>query len=216
MLLDLVEEPRISVLDLDRTRVASQGGDAGKRGGKAKATKKAKTAWGTPRPAGSKGYSMTVFVFPPNARIPLHDHPGMRVHTRVLQGTLRADTFDVLEHDGPGRRLLCRRAPPLELTAGDVASLDERRANLHALTAGPEGAAMLDVFSPDYDPANGRNCTYYEFDGAIDEGGDDGIWLREKDDDGGFECRGGWFGMPDDGDDDDDDNEEAFHDSLSA
>ena len=74
---------------------------------------------------------------------------------------------------------------------------------------------MLDVFSPDYDPANGRNCTYYEFDGAIDEGGDDGIWLREKDDDGGFECRGGWFGMPDDGDDDDDE-EEAFHDSLSA
>ena len=219
---------------------ANSSGNPSRPGAPRRLGAKAKAAWGTPRPAaaaGSRdGYSMSVFVFPPGAEIPLHDHPEMRVFTRVLQGTLRAETFDVLEQptqqedqaagagegeDGTGgpRRLLVRRNEPLTLTAGDVASLDERRGNIHAFTAGPQGAAMLDVFLPDYDPAGGRDCTYYEFDAIDEAGGGGGIWLRENDD-CRFVCKGGRFGKPPPPPSSSDDDDEEFHectqDSISA
>ncbi|KAL3798418.1 hypothetical protein HJC23_005071 [Cyclotella cryptica] len=41
-------------------------------------------------------YSAGIFVFPPNAEIPLHDHPGMVVISRVLYGELRVQSYDVL------------------------------------------------------------------------------------------------------------------------
>lgn len=40
-------------------------------------------------------YSMGVFVFPPNSVIPLHDHPGMCVLTRVLYGDVQRKSFDL-------------------------------------------------------------------------------------------------------------------------
>jgi len=40
-------------------------------------------------------YSMGIFVFPPFARIPLHDHPGMCVLSRVLYGTLQRLSLDL-------------------------------------------------------------------------------------------------------------------------
>ena len=45
-------------------------------------------------------YSMGIFVFPPFARIPLHDHPGMCVLSRVLYGTLQRLSLD-LARDQP-------------------------------------------------------------------------------------------------------------------
>lgn len=41
-------------------------------------------------------FSAGIFVFPPNAEIPLHDHPDMVVLSRVLYGDLRVQSFDVL------------------------------------------------------------------------------------------------------------------------
>ena len=41
-------------------------------------------------------YSLGVFVFPPNAEIPLHDHPNMVVLSRVLYGELKVKSFDVI------------------------------------------------------------------------------------------------------------------------
>ena len=39
-------------------------------------------------------YTLGIFVFPPNATIPLHDHPNMTVLSRVLYGDLRVKAFD--------------------------------------------------------------------------------------------------------------------------
>lgn len=40
-------------------------------------------------------YSVGVFVFPPRATIPLHDHPGMCVLSRVLYGTVTKKALDL-------------------------------------------------------------------------------------------------------------------------
>jgi hypothetical protein len=40
-------------------------------------------------------YSMGIFIFPPNTKIPLHDHPGMCVLSRVLYGDLQRLSLDL-------------------------------------------------------------------------------------------------------------------------
>jgi hypothetical protein len=46
-------------------------------------------------------YSMGVFIFPPNAKIPLHDHPGMCVLSRVLYGALDRTSLDLARSETP-------------------------------------------------------------------------------------------------------------------
>ena len=41
-------------------------------------------------------YSVGIFIFPPHARIPLHDHPGMCVLSRVLYGDLERISLDLM------------------------------------------------------------------------------------------------------------------------
>jgi PCO_ADO len=40
-------------------------------------------------------YTMGVFVFPPHAKIPLHDHPGMCVISRILYGDIYRRSLDL-------------------------------------------------------------------------------------------------------------------------
>lgn len=46
-------------------------------------------------------YSVGIFVFPPNARMPLHDHPNMIVLSRVLYGELQVHSYDIVHPVGP-------------------------------------------------------------------------------------------------------------------
>lgn len=60
-------------------------------------------------------YSVGIFVFPPHAEIPLHDHPDMVVLSRVLYGELQVQSYDVLpdndyniDHDdNSGHKISC-------------------------------------------------------------------------------------------------------------
>lgn len=50
-------------------------------------------------------YSMGIFVFPPYSKIPLHDHPGMCVLSRILYGSLQRLSLDLSrnqDHDYAG------------------------------------------------------------------------------------------------------------------
>lgn len=44
-------------------------------------------------------YSMGIFIFAPNAKIPLHDHPNMCVLSRVLYGSLERLSLDLARDD---------------------------------------------------------------------------------------------------------------------
>lgn len=45
-------------------------------------------------------YSVGIFVFPPYARMPLHDHPNMVVLSRVLYGELQVESYDIVHPVG--------------------------------------------------------------------------------------------------------------------
>ncbi|KAL7570921.1 hypothetical protein ACA910_002554 [Epithemia clementina (nom. ined.)] len=45
-------------------------------------------------------YSVGIFIFPPLAKMPLHDHPGMCVLSRLLYGSLERTSLDLSREDG--------------------------------------------------------------------------------------------------------------------
>lgn len=47
-------------------------------------------------------FSMGVFLLPPGGCIPLHNHPGMHVVSRLMWGSLRVRAFDLVKRLEPG------------------------------------------------------------------------------------------------------------------
>lgn len=133
-------------------------------------------------------YSMGVFVFPPHTKIPLHDHPGMCVLSRVLYGDLTRTSLDLArdQSQSPERENIEKnsswfpwstkgRRPKMpwgtklayrnrvdHLQAPECTVLYPFEGNLHEFVAGPHGAAVLDVLLPPYDQDHHRDCTFYE------------------------------------------------------
>ena len=134
-------------------------------------------------------YSMGIFVFPPHSKIPLHDHPGMCVLSRVLYGSLQRLSLDLAREDDHSHSDSSADKPWHMSWTGDSGASPEyqnfprgtKRAyknhldhleapactvlypyegNLHEFVAGPEGAAVLDVLFPPYDEPD-RDCTFY-------------------------------------------------------
>lgn len=128
-------------------------------------------------------YSVGIFIFPPNACIPLHDHPHMCVLSRVLYGDLERTSLDLMReqedqqqdsswfprwenkskqrrpHHGARRAYLNGLD---HLQAPDVTALYPYEGQLHEFRAGPNGAAVLDVLLPPYDEDHDRDCTFYQ------------------------------------------------------
>jgi cysteamine dioxygenase len=124
-------------------------------------------------------YSVGIFIFPPNARIPLHDHPGMCVLSRVLYGDLQRLSLDLARENqeekqdsffsfsssrkrklpNGSRRAYLNQVDHLQ--APDVTALYPFEGQLHEFQAGPNGAAVLDVLLPPYDETHDRDCTFY-------------------------------------------------------
>ncbi|OCT69884.1 2-aminoethanethiol dioxygenase [Xenopus laevis] len=123
-------------------------------------------------------FSMGVFLLRPGACIPLHDHPGMHGLLKVLYGKLRISGFDRLEASEPPEALafsppllpyqyncVCRAALRSAGDFGDNSPpclLAPHRENLHQISAEEGPAAFLDILAPPYDPADGRDCHYYQ------------------------------------------------------
>lgn len=101
----------------------------------------------------------------------VHDHPGMRVFSRVLFGRMEVDEYDVHSQRDDG--LLVARRTTTAASAGDVRVLTPESGNIHAFRA-VDWTAVFDVAVPPYCEGSGRYCSYFSvLDGdAVDVGPD--------------------------------------------
>ncbi|KAF5826051.1 hypothetical protein DUNSADRAFT_5205 [Dunaliella salina] len=132
--------------------------------------------------------TLGIFLLPANASIPLHDHPGMTVISRLLFGTMQIKAYDLVDVNpgteqhglqgsgtfmqgawqwpfdiGQQRRHVAQLKLDTTISAktqGDPLVLHPRSCNLHVFQAATP-CAMLDLLTPPYEPGNGRDCTYY-------------------------------------------------------
>jgi len=152
----------------------------------------------------SDKFSMGIFCLPPSGVIPLHNHPGMTVFSKLLFGTMHIKSYDWVV-DAPSNTSADVNpsevtAPPVRLAEVKVDSnltapcntsilYPADGGNMHCFTA-VTACAVLDVLGPPYSDPDGRHCTYYlEFpfasfsdDGVSvpEEEREDYAWLQER------------------------------------
>ncbi|KAJ7970958.1 plant cysteine oxidase 2-like [Quillaja saponaria] len=120
-------------------------------------------------------FSMGIFCLPPSGVIPLHNHPGMTVFSKLIFGTMHIKSYDWVV-DFPSET-------PTIVKPSEMQSVEIRLAkvkvdadfnapcntsilypadggNMHCFTA-VTACAVLDVLGPPYSDPAGRHCTYY-------------------------------------------------------
>ncbi|KAJ8752356.1 hypothetical protein K2173_003992 [Erythroxylum novogranatense] len=117
-----------------------------------------------------ESFTMCIFCFPTSAVIPLHDHPGMTVFSKLLYGSLHVKAYDWVEpaciQEAKGNGYPSVRLAKLSVDKVLTAPCDtsvlysNRGGNLHCFTA-VTPCAVLDILAPPYREDAGRKCTYY-------------------------------------------------------
>ncbi|WCJ22039.1 hypothetical protein M5689_004145 [Euphorbia peplus] len=144
----------------------------------------------------SESFTMCIFCFPTSSVIPLHDHPGMTVFSKVLYGSLHVKAYDWVEPTRI-RESIGSGSPPVKLAklsvdkvltapCGTSVLYPKSGGNIHSFTA-VTPCAVLDILTPSYKEDAGRKCTYYHDypysplstgDDVVD-GKEDYAWLAE-------------------------------------
>ncbi|WMV21475.1 hypothetical protein MTR67_014860 [Solanum verrucosum] len=118
-------------------------------------------------------FSIGIFCLPPSGVIPLHNHPGMTVLSKLLSGTMHATSYDwVHNHDHQAnhyrgqqesRMRLAKVYVDADFTAPCKSSVlfPESGGNMHCFKA-LTPCILLDVLGPPYSEPEGRHCTYYQ------------------------------------------------------
>ncbi|CAA7402983.1 unnamed protein product [Spirodela intermedia] len=104
-------------------------------------------------------FSIGIFCLPPSAVIPLHNHPGMTVFSKLLFGSMHVKSFDWLDGPPPDTEPgLAKVVMDAAFTAPCNTSILYPAAggNIHCFTA-VTACAVLDVLGPPYSD----DCTYY-------------------------------------------------------
>eukprot|EP00249_Psilotum_nudum_P010505 c22578_g1_i1 orf=1113-1880(+) len=140
-------------------------------------------------------FSMGIFCLPTSAIIPLHNHPGMTVLSKLLYGSMHVKAYDwvdtFVEVDQLQPRLAKLEVDRVMSAPSETTVLyPTSGGNIHQFTA-VTSCAVLDVLAPPYSTLDGRDCTYYRdfpylsrSDGLFDnwnvDGSEDGLaWLEE-------------------------------------
>lgn len=132
------------------------------------------TVKGTPRVTYTTMYqcqefSICIFFLPATAVIPLHNHPGMTVFSKLLLGKMHIKSYDWAdpassENSLPTSQLrLARLKADGDFTAPCNTSVlyPTTGGNIHEFTA-ITPCAVLDVLGPPYSQEDGRDCSYYK------------------------------------------------------
>ncbi|KAF8010852.1 hypothetical protein BT93_J1485 [Corymbia citriodora subsp. variegata] len=120
-------------------------------------------------------FSIVIFCLPASSVIPLHNHPGMTVFSKLLFGTMHIKSYDWMV-DGssgtsavlgnpqiqPSGARLAKVKVNSEFTAPCETSIlyPANGGNMHCFTA-VTACAVLDVLGPPYCKPEGRHCAYY-------------------------------------------------------
>ena len=155
-------------------------------------------------------FTMGVFRFPENGTIPLHDHPGMTVVSKLLYGRMRVRSYDwaeagdagvVVDGAGAATRVprLARLVADREIQSPNAPlSLYPSDANVHTFHALTD-AAVLDVLAPPYAVGAGRDCHYFVETPLGPRGepcGENEAWLLETECPTSFEVNRGLYVGP--------------------
>jgi len=160
----------------------------------------------------SPAFTLGVFCFPENGKIPLHDHPGMTVVSKLVYGRLRVRSFDWADANETGKEInpktgvatfVPRKAVvvadrELGQTPTPPLALYPRDANVHTFTA-LAPSAMMDLLTPPYAVGNGRDCHYFvEVDAPAERGAPrpNEAWLLESECPESFVVNAGLYAGP--------------------
>ncbi|CAI8584585.1 unnamed protein product [Vicia faba] len=108
-------------------------------------------------------FSVCMFFLPERGVIPLHNHPGMTVFSKLLLGQMHIKSYDWLPHASPNSKLRMAKLKANKVLTSpcDTSVLyPTTGGNIHEFTA-ITPCAVLDVIGPPYSKQHDRDCSYY-------------------------------------------------------
>nr|GMC92164.1 plant cysteine oxidase 2-like [Ipomoea batatas] len=118
-------------------------------------------------------FSLCIFFLPTTAVIPLHNHPGMTVFSKLLLGSMHIKAYDWVDEvsaplaigdsnkDGQAIRLARLKANQVFTAPCSTSVLyPTSGGNIHEFKA-VTPCAVLDVLGPPYSEDDGRDCSHY-------------------------------------------------------
>ncbi|XP_022679310.1 plant cysteine oxidase 2 [Setaria italica] len=117
-----------------------------------------------------KNFEIAVLFLPKGTVMPLHDHPGMTVFSKLLIGSAHVEGYDWIRRPRTfstisGSRILAEKVLDRDVTpeSGARVLFPDAGGNMHRFVAGEEmHCAFLDVLTPPYAPTERRRCTYHK------------------------------------------------------